>query len=227
MRCRQVALTVVLCVTSLVTTLAAAKLLNYDTGTAAGLMAGAFTESTVIGTATHGRIKTLKEPVCAFVRTAAPIPFEAPDGAPVNLVFAMLVPEHATEAHLELLSELAQMFSDAHLRDAARDDRGHPGGPPADHRMVALCPGSAFSGCLTTAASASASRGPRARAGARARVHRRDAAQARRGPDRAPEPHPPAAGAGDGPARNRLPRAPRARVREQTAAHIVGGETVR
>src|SRR5918993_2668187 len=47
----QVILTVVLCVTSLVTTLVAAKLLNYDTGTAAGLMAGAFTESTVIGTA--------------------------------------------------------------------------------------------------------------------------------------------------------------------------------
>src|SRR4029077_4450164 len=47
----QVALTVVLCVTSLLTTLAAAKLLGYDTGTAAGLMAGAFTESTVIGTA--------------------------------------------------------------------------------------------------------------------------------------------------------------------------------
>ena len=47
----QVALTVVLCVTSLVTTLVAAKLLDYDTGTAAGLMAGAFTESTVIGTA--------------------------------------------------------------------------------------------------------------------------------------------------------------------------------
>jgi nitrogen PTS system EIIA component len=66
----------------------------------------------------HGRIKTLKEPVCAFVRTAAPIAFESPDGQPVNLVFAMLVPEHATEAHLELLSELAQMFSDAHLREA-------------------------------------------------------------------------------------------------------------
>lgn len=66
----------------------------------------------------HGRIKQLKEPVCAFVRTAAPVPFEAPDGQPVRLVFAMLVPEHATEAHLELLSELAQMFSDAMLRDA-------------------------------------------------------------------------------------------------------------
>ena len=66
----------------------------------------------------HGRIKTLKEAACAFVRTAAPIPFESPDGQPVNLVFAMLVPEHATEAHLELLSELAQMFSDASLREA-------------------------------------------------------------------------------------------------------------
>ena len=66
----------------------------------------------------HGRIRTLKEPVCAFVRTATPIPFEAPDGQPVSLVFAMLVPEHATEAHLELLSELAQMFSDAGLREA-------------------------------------------------------------------------------------------------------------
>jgi putative transport protein len=47
----QVSLTVVLCVTSLVTTVAAAKIFHYDCGTAAGLMAGAFTESTVIGTA--------------------------------------------------------------------------------------------------------------------------------------------------------------------------------
>jgi putative transport protein len=44
-------LTLVLCVTSLVTTVAAAKIMGYDCGTAAGLMAGAFTESTVIGTA--------------------------------------------------------------------------------------------------------------------------------------------------------------------------------
>jgi PTS system nitrogen regulatory IIA component len=66
----------------------------------------------------HGRLKTLKEPVCAFVRVAAPIPFESPDGQPVRLVFAMLVPEHATEAHLEMLSELAQMFSDAGLRES-------------------------------------------------------------------------------------------------------------
>lgn len=47
----QVVLTVVLCVTSLAVTVVASRLLGYDPGTAAGLMAGAFTESTVIGTA--------------------------------------------------------------------------------------------------------------------------------------------------------------------------------
>jgi len=47
----QVALTVVLCVTCLVSAFVAAKLLGYDMGTAAGLLAGAFSESTVIGTA--------------------------------------------------------------------------------------------------------------------------------------------------------------------------------
>ncbi|MFZ1221450.1 MAG: aspartate-alanine antiporter [Chthoniobacterales bacterium] len=47
----QLALTLVLCVTCLLAAFAAAKLLHYDVGTAAGLLAGAFTESTVIGTA--------------------------------------------------------------------------------------------------------------------------------------------------------------------------------
>lgn len=68
----------------------------------------------------HGRIKSLKEPVCAFVRTGQAVPFEAPDGQPVDLVFAMLVPAHATEAHLGILSELAQMFSDERLRESLR-----------------------------------------------------------------------------------------------------------
>ena len=66
----------------------------------------------------HGRIKTIKEPACAFLRVAEPVAFESPDAEPVRLVFAMLVPEHATEAHLEILSELAQMFSDTAMREA-------------------------------------------------------------------------------------------------------------
>jgi len=65
----------------------------------------------------HGRIKGLKEAVGAFVRLAQPVPFDAPDGKPVNLVFLLLVPEQATEQHLRILSELAQMLSDRELRE--------------------------------------------------------------------------------------------------------------
>lgn len=66
----------------------------------------------------HGRLKGLKEALGAFVRLAQPVPFDAPDGKPVNLVFTLLVPEQATEKHLQILSELAQMFSDRALREA-------------------------------------------------------------------------------------------------------------
>ena len=66
----------------------------------------------------HGRIKNLKEALGAFIRLAQPIPFDAPDGNPVRLVFVLLVPEKATEKHLQILSELAQMFSDKTLREA-------------------------------------------------------------------------------------------------------------
>src|SRR5947199_8818159 len=66
----------------------------------------------------HGRIKGLKEALGAFIRLAQPIPFDAPAGAPGTLPFVLLVPEKATEKHLQLLSELAQMFSDKALREA-------------------------------------------------------------------------------------------------------------
>lgn len=66
----------------------------------------------------HGRIKGLKEAIGAFIRLAQPVPFDAPDGNPVSLVFVLLVPEKATEKHLQILSELAQMFSDKALREA-------------------------------------------------------------------------------------------------------------
>jgi PTS system nitrogen regulatory IIA component len=65
----------------------------------------------------HGRIKGLREPIGVFVRTRAPIPFDAPDGQPVSLIFALLVPERATDLHLEILGQLAQMFGDRTMRD--------------------------------------------------------------------------------------------------------------
>jgi len=65
----------------------------------------------------HGRIKGLKEAVGALIRMREPIPFDAPDGQPVKLIFVLLVPERATDLHLQILSELAQMFSDKSFRD--------------------------------------------------------------------------------------------------------------
>jgi PTS system nitrogen regulatory IIA component len=52
-----------------------------------------------------------------LLRLADPVPFEAPDGQPVKLLVVLLVPEQATQAHLDILSELAQMLSDRELRN--------------------------------------------------------------------------------------------------------------
>jgi len=65
----------------------------------------------------HGRVKGLRDAVAAFIKTATPIPFDAPDGQPVNLIFVLLVPERATDLHLQLLGELAQMFSTPTFRE--------------------------------------------------------------------------------------------------------------
>ncbi len=65
----------------------------------------------------HGRIKGLKEAVGAIIRMKQPIPFDAPDGQNVGLIFVLLVPDRATDLHLQILSELAQMFSDKPFRE--------------------------------------------------------------------------------------------------------------
>jgi nitrogen PTS system EIIA component len=65
----------------------------------------------------HGRIKGMKDAVGALVRTLQPIPFDAPDGQNVSIIFVLLVPDRATDMHLQILSELAQMFSEKPFRE--------------------------------------------------------------------------------------------------------------
>ena len=65
----------------------------------------------------HGRIKGLKNPLAAVLRVQQPIPFDAPDDEPVLLLIFLLVPEAATQRHLEILSEIAEMLSDRELRE--------------------------------------------------------------------------------------------------------------
>lgn len=65
----------------------------------------------------HGRIKGLREATGAFFRLKTPISFDAPDGQPVSMLFVLLAPEQATDLHLQILGELAQMFSNRQLRE--------------------------------------------------------------------------------------------------------------
>jgi len=65
----------------------------------------------------HGRIKGLKTPMAAVIQLARPIGFDAPDEQAVQLLIFLLVPEAATQKHLEILSEIAEMLSDSTLRE--------------------------------------------------------------------------------------------------------------
>ena len=65
----------------------------------------------------HGRIKGLKAPMAAVLQLTQPIGFDAPDEQPVRLLIFLLVPEAATQKHLEILSEIAELLSDATLRE--------------------------------------------------------------------------------------------------------------
>ena len=64
----------------------------------------------------HGRIKGLKAPMAAVLQLLQPIGFDTPDEQAVNLLIFLLVPEAATQKHLEILSEIAELLSDAQLR---------------------------------------------------------------------------------------------------------------
>ena len=60
----------------------------------------------------HGRVKNLSNAHLAFIRTREGIDFKAPDQEMVKAFVVMLVPEQATQEHLEILSQVAQVLSD-------------------------------------------------------------------------------------------------------------------
>ena len=64
----------------------------------------------------HGRVKGLKHPIAAFLKLKDPIEFAAPDGEAVSILIFLLVPEKATQQHLEILSSIAQLLSDQDTR---------------------------------------------------------------------------------------------------------------
>ncbi len=68
----------------------------------------------------HGRLKNLDRALGAFVKLENGVDFDANDKQPVDLLFALVVPEKSTDEHLQILATLAQMFSDRHIREKLR-----------------------------------------------------------------------------------------------------------
>ena len=81
----------------------------------------------------HGRIKGLKAPMAAVFQLVNPIGFDSPDEQPVSLLIFLLVPEAATQKHLEILSEIAELLSDSVLREKIKTSND----AAALHSMVA------------------------------------------------------------------------------------------
>ncbi len=68
----------------------------------------------------HGRCPGVPDAVAAFVKLRSGVDFDAPDGQPVDLMVGLLVPEECTDGHLQLLAQLAELFSQAEIRARLR-----------------------------------------------------------------------------------------------------------
>jgi len=74
----------------------------------------------------HCRVSHCAEPLGALLTLEEPIPFDAPDDLPVDLLFILLVPAEAHQQHLDILANVARLFSQADLckrMRATRDNR--------------------------------------------------------------------------------------------------------
>ncbi len=71
----------------------------------------------------HGRLKDIATAIGVFVKLDEKIDFDAVDGEPVDLIFALIVPQNSTEEHLQLLAGLAEMFGDSAVRERLRQTK--------------------------------------------------------------------------------------------------------
>ena len=82
----------------------------------------------------HGRLPGVDKAVAAFIQLAKGVDYDSIDQQPVDLIFALLVPQEATEEHLQILAALAEMFKKPELRDALRK-------ATSAEELLALLPG--------------------------------------------------------------------------------------
>jgi nitrogen PTS system EIIA component len=85
----------------------------------------------------HARMNQCSVPAAAFVRTKVAIPFDAPDGKPVSVFLGLIVPNKASEQHLQLLATAAGMLSDRAFRDKLKTATD----PNVVRELIATWPG--------------------------------------------------------------------------------------
>ena len=68
----------------------------------------------------HCRLAGCETPISAVLHLESAVDFDAIDGAPVDLLFVLLVPDAATDAHLELLRQIASMLDRSEVRERLR-----------------------------------------------------------------------------------------------------------
>ena len=64
----------------------------------------------------HARMSECGAATGVLVRTKGAVPFNAPDGNPVSIFLALVVPKYATQRHLQLLAAAAGILSDRIVR---------------------------------------------------------------------------------------------------------------
>lgn len=74
----------------------------------------------------HARVNDCVCATAVFLLLNKPIDYDAPDGKPVDIIFAILVPKDTDNSHLEHLSEIAKLLSDnkiiSQIRHAHSDE---------------------------------------------------------------------------------------------------------
>jgi len=80
----------------------------------------------------HVKLAGLKGILCLFARLEEPIEYESHDGEPVDLMFLLLAPEHASGDHLKALASISRVVREPSILDALR------GAPDADALRLAL-----------------------------------------------------------------------------------------
>ncbi len=68
----------------------------------------------------HSRLEAIDEPMAALVTLDEGVDYEATDGKPVDVIFALLVPEECNDEHLQILATLANQFSNDQFRNSVR-----------------------------------------------------------------------------------------------------------